>query len=133
MTQLIKFNDLVYLPSVSNKLHKVGVVEGELVIFHDDMMFRLNAGGCLFKVGTKICLPQQFAFLATPENKEKLEKVYGKLEDTLADLVTPQEFTETIEALHDAITYRHEYGCDDKGIPKIKAKLIQMFKERGAK
>ncbi|WFF39246.1 hypothetical protein LU290_03220 [Moraxella nasibovis] len=137
MTQLIKFNDLVYLPSVSNKLYKVGAIGGtdgkELLIFHGGTMFRINAGGCLFKSGTRICLPQQFAFLATPENKEKLEQVYGKLEDIPEDLAILQEFIGAIEAFHDAIVYRYEFGCDDKGVPKIKDKLIQMFKERGKK
>lgn len=129
MTQNIRPNDLVYLPSVSNKLYKVGVVDGELVIFHDDMMFRINAGGYLFVVGSRGCLPQQFAFLATPENKEKLEQVYGGLEDIPVD----KELVEFTQLFNKYTNHIANQSPDQDTEVGLYSKLIQMFKERGSK
>lgn len=138
MTQLIKYDDLVYLPSVSNRLYKVGIIDNELVVFHQDLVFKISVGGCLFKTGTRICLPQQFAFLATPENKEKLEQVYGKLEDIPVD----EEVEQFSKALDELSAFyakldssNGDFRPSDKleELKSIKVKLIEMFKERGKK
>lgn len=87
MTQTIKPNDLVYIPSVSFRLHKVVLGGGDLLILHawSRNIYHINREGCLYNPHTNKWHTQQFAFLATPENKEKLERVYGWLEDIPVD------------------------------------------------
>lgn len=81
MTQLIKPNDLVYTPSETEKVYKVEPNGDEFIIDYGDFIYHINAQGQKYCTEVDSWGTQPFAFLATPENKEKLELVYGELED----------------------------------------------------
>lgn len=76
--EYINSNDWVYAPSLTKKPLKVIEVKpnGERVI--ENTSLSVNANGFLF---APIQDSPRIAFLATPENKSKLESIYGKLED----------------------------------------------------
>lgn len=76
MTQTIKPNDLVYIPSISFRLHEVVIGGGDLLILHawSRNIYHINREGCLYNPHTNKWHTQQFAFLATPENKENLNE-----------------------------------------------------------
>lgn len=83
MTQIIKHDDLVYIPSITFKLQKVIKDRRDLLIVYTAgrEIYRINPEGHLYSPHKNDWHIQPFAFLATPENKEKLEQVYGGLED----------------------------------------------------
>lgn len=138
MAQTIKPNDLVYIPSETNTLQKVIRDSNNLVIDDGYNRFTINEQGCKYDFDVASWGTQPFAFLATPEIKEKLEQVYGKLEDIPVD----EEVEEFSKALNELSTfYTKLYSSDGNFRPSdkmeelksIKNNLIQMFKERGSK
>lgn len=133
MTQTIKPNDLVYVPSLTNRLCKVHLNDEVMdVEVTKDTFYTINTQGQKYDYGVATWGTQPFAFLATPEMKEKLEQVYGKLEDIPVDKEL-KEFCEVIEKLLDADFNRIDNGFDFSEVDKFKNQLIQMFKERGSK
>lgn len=132
MAQTIKPNDLVYIPSETNTLQKVIRDSNNLVIDDGYNRFTINEQGCKYDFDVASWGVQPFAFLATPEMKEKLEQVYGKLEDIPVDEEL-KEFCGVIEKLLDADFARIDNGFDFTEVDKFKNQLIQMFKERGSK
>lgn len=138
MTQLIKPNDLVYIPSETEKVYKVEPNGDDFIIDYGDFIYHINAQGHKFCTELGSWGSQTFAFLATPENKEKLELAYGKLEDIPVDEEL-EKFSKTLDEI--SYFYAHLYLSDDNVSPSknrdelksIKDKLIEMFKERGAK
>lgn len=80
MTQTIKPNDLVYVPSVSSRLHQVYLKNGNMMLeVAEDEFYIINTQGQKLNYEIASWGTQSFAFLATPEMREKLEQVYGKL------------------------------------------------------
>lgn len=136
MTQNIKPNDLVYIPSESNTLQKVILDGSNLAIDDGYNRFTINEQGYKYDFNLASWGTQPFAFLATPEMKEKLEQIYGELEDIPVD----KEVEKFSEALNELSTfYTKLYSSDDNFRPSekleelksIKSNLIQVFKERG--
>ena len=141
MTQLIKPNDLVYTPSETEKVYKVEPNGDEFIIDYGDFIYHINAQGQKFCTELYSWGSQTFAFLATPENKERLELVYGKLEDIPVDEVDEEleKFSKTLDEISYFYAKLNSLDSNFKPTDKfeelksIKSKLIQMFKERGAK
>lgn len=133
MTQTIKPNDLVYIPSRTKCICLVKPnKEDTFIVSDENLIHHINSQGELYDFSLAEWVEQPFAFLATPENKEKLEQVYGKLEDIPVDKEL-KEFCEVIEKLLDADFDRIDNGFDFTEVDKFKNQLIQMFKERGSK
>ena len=127
MTQTIKPNDLVYIPSKTNTLQKV-IRDNNNNLTIDDGYYRyaINEQGCRYDFDLGSWGTQPFAFLATPNMKEKLEQVYGELEDIPVD----DEVVE-FKAMLDFVLYEVEIGSSNK--EKYFDDLVQLFKERGSK
>lgn len=132
MTQTIKPNDLVYIPSRTKCVCHVKCDKSNFTVDDGELIHRINSQGELYDFSLEQWITQPFAFLATPEMKEKLEQVYGKLEDIPVDKEL-KEFCEVIEKLLDADFDRIDNGFDFTEVDKFKNQLIQMFKERGSK
>lgn len=127
MTQTIKPNDLVYIPSKTNTLQKV-IRDSNNNLAIDDGYYRyiINEQGCRYDFDLGSWGTQPFAFLATPKMKEKLEQVYSELEDIPVD-----EEVEEFKAMLDIVLYEVEIGSSNK--EKYFDDLVQLFKERGSK
>ena len=126
MTQTIKPNDLVYIPSKTNTLQKVIRDNNNLTIDDGYYRYAINEQGCRYDFDLGSWGTQPFAFLATPKMKEKLEQVYGELEDIPVD----DEVVE-FKAMLDFVLYEVEIGSSNK--EKYFDDLVQLFKERGSK
>lgn len=137
MKETIKSNDLVYIPTISYKVYRVsskfGIDDG--TNFH-----RIDERGCKFDPIAGCYSNRPFAFLATPENKEKLEQVYGRLEDIPVDEGLENFCTEInllLLAQDDLImsstTGSNKLAMLASQVKKHKENLIEMFKERGVK
>lgn len=128
MTQTIKPNDLVYIPSKTNTLQKVIRDSNNNNLTIDDGYYRyiVNEQGCRYDFDLGSWGTQPFAFLATPKMKEKLEQVYSELEDIPVD----EEVVE-FQAMLDIVLYEVEIGSSNK--EKYFDDLVQLFKERGSK
>jgi hypothetical protein len=85
MKQVIKANDLVYVPSITPNLVKAHNFLGTLQLAIGDTIYPINEHGQHYDVENVAWNPQPFAFLATPEIQAKLEIVYGNLEDAPVD------------------------------------------------
>ena len=109
MTQLIKPNDLVYTPSETEKVYKVEPNGDEFIIDYGDFIYHINAQGQKFCTELDSWGSQTFAFLATPENKERLELVYGKLEDIPVD----EELEKFSKALNELSTFYAKLDSPD--------------------
>lgn len=127
MTQTIKPNDLVYIPSKTNTLQKV-IRDSNNNLAIDDGYYRyaINEQGCRYDFDLGSWGTQPFAFLATPKMKEKLEQVYSELEDIPVD-----DEVEEFKAMLDIVLYEVEIGSSNK--EKYFDDLVQLFKERGSK
>lgn len=138
MTQLIKPNDLVYIPSETKKVYEVVPHSDVFIVSDGDFRYYINAQGQRLIPELTSWSVQPFAFLATPENKEKLELVYGELEDIPVDKEL-EKFSKALNEL--SHYYANLYLSDGDVSPSknkdelklIKDKLIGMFKERGEK
>lgn len=130
MKQVIKANDLVYVPSITPNLVKAHNFLGTLQLAIGDTIYPINEHGQRYAVENAACNPQPFAFLATPEIQAKLEIVYGNLEDAPVDKEL-KKFDMMLEVL---IAEVYDVVANDlynNDIDEIKAKLVEMFKARG--
>lgn len=136
MTQLIKPNDLVYIPHFSTCI--LTAVEynshGRLCIDFEEEEYSFMSDG---KLQYNDVAP--LVYLATPENKAKLEEFYGI---TLQDIPVDEELEKFSRAVQELSNYYASlcisdgnYKVTDKieELKSIKGNLIQMFKERGTK
>ena len=136
MTQLIKPNSLIYIPHFSTC-----ILTAMEYNFHDRLCVDFEGEEFSFLSNGKIKYDDAapLIYLATPENKAKLEEFYGI---TLQDIPVDEELEKFSKAL-DEISYFYDnlYLSDDNVSPSknrdefkpIKDKLIEMFKERGKK
>lgn len=129
MTQEIKAGDYVYIPSESLKPIKCFYDEDNecLRINFDDINAHVwfNENGCLIGKLDKTNIP--LLWLATPENKAKIEQFYGiELEDVPVD-----DDVELFKVMLDISLSETEKGNFNK--EKHFDTLVQMFKERGKK
>lgn len=134
MTQNIKPNDLVYVPSETNTLQKVICDNNKLAIDNGYYRYAINKQGYKYDFDLATWGTQPFAFLATPENKEKLEQVYGKLEDIPVDeefIAFDAKLAKLQSILHKIYT-KNRNDLDDEA-EAVHQELLQMFKERGSK
>lgn len=132
--QEIKEGDYVYYPKSSNKLFKVvRNPAGNLAILLDNKHYlTVDIYGRL-----SIYDKTPSVYLATSENKDKLEAFYGI---TLEDIPVDKEVEKFSKALDELSNfYIKLYSSDGNFKPSdkmeelksIKSNLIQMFKERG--
>lgn len=134
MTQTIKPNDLVYIPSETNTLQKV-IHDGSNLVTDDGYnCFTIDEQGYKYDFDLASWGTRPFAFLATPEMKEKLEQVYGKLEDIPVD----EEFIAFDAKLAKLQSMLHKYYTQNRHdlaneMETTHQELLQMFKERGSK
>ena len=125
MKQVIKANDLVYVPSITPNLVKAHIVLGALQVVIGNTHYRINEHGQHYGARN----PQQFAFLATPEIQAKLEIVYGNLEDAPFDKEL-KKFEMMLEVLIEEVYDVVANDLYNNDIDDIKAKLVEMFKAR---
>ena len=130
MKQVIKANDLVYVPSITPNLVKAHNFLGTLQVAIGDTNYLINENGQHYDVENAAWNPQPFAFLATPEIQAKLEIVYDNLEDAPVDneLKKFEMMLEVLIAEVYGVVANELYNND---IDDIKAKLVEMFKARG--
>ena len=130
MKQVIKANDLVYVPSITPKLVKAHIFLGALQVAIGDTNYLINSRGQHYDVENAAWNPQPFSFLATPEIQAKLEIVYGNLEDAPVDkeLKKFEMMLEVLIAEVYGVVANELYNND---IDDIKDKLVEMFKARG--
>ncbi|UZA19170.1 hypothetical protein [Moraxella bovis] len=139
MTQTIKPNDLVYIPTHSLKVLTAKLdayptlyaTDGSNVLVH----FYPTGLGFTFEDDSNPERP--IVWLATPENKAKIEAFYGcQLEDIPVD----EELEDFINGLNELSNFYSELKLSDgnfkasvkmEKLKSIKSNLIQMFKERG--
>lgn len=126
MNQNLKPNDLVYTPSTTSGICKVTSKDGKLFIDDGFLTHHINEQGYRYDFSLNSWVTQPFAFLATPETKEKLEQVYGKLENIPPDLV--QEFENALLELCDLCSQNKPSLLGKIGVKQ--AKLIEMFKNK---
>lgn len=127
MNQNLELNDLVYTPSTTSGICKVTSKDGKLFIDDGFLTHHINEQGYRYDFNLNSWVTQPFAFLATSETKEKLEQVYGKLEDIPPDLV--REFEDALHEFYLALGHSEgDMMCHDAF--KAKLKLIEMFKNK---
>ena len=129
MKQVIKANDLVYVPSITPNLVKAHNSLGTLRLAIGDINYLINEHGQHYDVENGAWNTQPFAFLATPEIQAKLEIVYGNLEDAPVDKEL-KKFELMLELLIDEVYDVVANDLCNNGIDVIKAKLVEMFKAR---
>ena len=138
MKQVIKANDLVYVPSITPNLVKAHIFLGTLQLAIGDTNYLINEHGQLavfneygqhYDVENVAWNPQPFAFLATPEIQAKLEIVYGNLEDAPFDKEL-KKFEMMLEVLIEEVYDVVANDLYNNDIDDIKAKLVEMFKAR---
>ena len=138
MKQVIKANDLVYVPSITPNLVKAHIFLGTLQLAIGDTNYLINEHGQLavfneygqhYDVENVAWNPQPFAFLATPEIQAKLEIVYGNLEDAPFDKEL-KKFEMMLEVLIEEVYDGVANDLYNNDIDDIKAKLVEMFKAR---
>lgn len=139
MKQVIKANDLVYVPSITPNLVKAHIFLGTLQLAIGDTNYLINEHGQLavfneygqhYDVENVAWNPQPFAFLATPEIQAKLEIVYGNLEDAPFDKEL-KKFEMMLEVLIEEVYDGVANDLYNNDIDDIKATLVEMFKARG--
>ena len=129
MKQVIKANDLVYVPSITPNLVKAHIFLGTSQLAIGDTNYLINEHGQHYDVENAAWNPQPFAFLATPEIQAKLEIVYGKLEDAPFDMEL-KKFEMMLEVLIEEVYDVVANDLYNNDIDDIKAKLVEMFKAR---
>ena len=130
MKQVIKANDLVYVPSITPNLVKAHIFLGTLQLAIGDINYLINEHGQHYVVHNASWYPQPFAFLATPEIQAKLEIVYGNLEDAPVDKEL-KKFEMMLEVLIEEVYDVVANDLCNNDIDDITAKLVEMFKARG--
>lgn len=136
MTQTIKPNDLVYIPHISTRIFTTQPGYGsKLCVYYGQEELDFLSNG---KLAYDDVAP--VVYLATPENKTKLEEFYGV---TLEDIPVDEEVEKFSEALDElSAFYNKLYNPPDgnyrpsdrlEELRSIKGKLIEMFEARGAK
>lgn len=130
MKQVIKANDLVYVPSITPNIVKAHNFLGTLQVAIGDTNYPINEHGQRYAVENAAWNPQPFAFLATPEIQAKLEIVYGNLEDAPVDKEL-KKFDMMLEVLIAEVYGVVANDLHTNDIDEIKAKLVEMFKARG--
>ena len=128
MKQVIKANDLVYVPSITPNLVKAHNFMGTLQVAIGDTNVGINEHGQRYE--NAAWSSQPFAFLATPEIQAKLEIVYGNLEDAPVDKEL-KKFDMMLEVLIAEVYGVVANDLHTNDIDEIKAKLVEMFKARG--
>lgn len=131
MKQVIKANDLVYVPSITPNLVKAHNFLGTLQLAIGDTIYPINEHGQRYAVENAAWNPQPFAFLATPEIQAKLEIVYGNLEDGVPVDKELKKFDMMLEVLIAEVYDVVANDLHNNDIDEIKAKLVEMFKARG--
>lgn len=133
MIQTIKPNDLVYIPHLSTCLHKVKLCSNSIlcVDYAGEQFSFLSSG----KLDPDDVTP--LVYLATPENKHKLEEFYDIV---LEEIPVDENLEEFIAGLNELSNFYARLVSSDgnfraadklEELKQIKSKLIQMFKERG--
>ena len=130
MKQVIKANDLVYVPSITPNIVKAHNFLGTLQVAIGDTNYPINEHGQRYTAENATWNPQPFAFLATPEIQAKLEIVYGNLEDAPVDKEL-KKFDMMLEVLIAEVYGVVANDLHTNDIDEIKAKLVEMFKARG--
>ena len=130
MKQVIKANDLVYVPSITPNIVKAHNFLGTLQVAIGDTNYPINEHGQRYAVENAAWNPQPFAFLATPEIQAKLEIVYANLEDAPVDMEL-KKFDMMLEVLIAEVYGVVTNDLHTNDIDEIKAKLVEMFKARG--
>lgn len=130
MKQVIKANDLVYVPSITPNIVKAHNFLGTLQVAIGDTNYPINEHGQRYAAENAAWNPQPFAFLATPEIHAKLEIVYGNLEDAPVDKEL-KKFDMMLEVLIAEVYGVVANDLHTNDIDEIKAKLVEMFKARG--
>ena len=130
MKQVIKANDLVYVPSITPNLVKAHIFLGTLQLAIGDTNYLINENGQHYDVENAAWNAQPFAVLATPEIQAKLEIVYDNLEDAPADKEL-KKFEMMLEVLIEEVYDVVANDLYNNDIDDIKAKLVEMFKARG--
>ena len=136
MTQLIKPNDLVYIPHFSTYTRTV--VECN---FHNRLYVNFGYKKFYFLPSGKVERDDiaPLVYLATQENKANLEEFYGI---TLEGIPVNEELEKFSKALNEiSYFYANLYLSDGNVNPSknrdelksIKDKLIEIFKKRGEK
>lgn len=122
--QTIKPSDLVYYPTLSNKAFECfkDVLNPELlqVRIHDHILSFDSKGNIFLNAITPS------VYLATPENKKKLEEFYGiQLEDV--QKTKEETFLNLLDDLSQAIAEETKQFVLIKHSPRIKDKLFKMY------
>ena len=130
MKQVIKANDLVYVPYITPNLVKAHNFLGKLQLAIGDTNYLINEHGQHYVAENESWNPQAFAFLATPEIQAKLEIVYGNLEDAPVDKEL-KKFEMMLEVLIEEVYDVVVNDLYNNDIDDIKAELVEMFNTRG--
>lgn len=141
MTQTIKANDLVYIPTHSLKV-LTAKLDANHTLYATDragVLVHFYPTGLGFRHAADSGPERPIVWLATPENKAKIEAFYGcQLEDIPVD----EELEKFSKALNELSTFYAKLDSSNSNfrpsdkleeLKSIKSNLIQMFKERGTK
>lgn len=128
MTQEIKAGDYVYIPSYSSKVLLVCTANSDkwdyCAEINNDLVIYFHNNGLSSDNHT-----QPIVWLATPENKAKIEQFYGiELEDVPDDV---KEFENLLLELCELCSQNKQSLLGRIGMKQLK--LIEMFKKRGEK
>lgn len=141
MTQNIKPNDLVYVPTHSLKVLTVksDTYPTLYATDNENVLVYFYPTGLGFSYEDDSNPQRPIVWLATPENKAKIEAFYDcQLEDTPVD----KELEDFINELNKLSSFYIKLKSSDgnfkasdkmEELKSIKNNLVQMFKERGAK
>lgn len=132
MKQVIKANDLVYVPSITPNLVRAHNFLGQLTITIGDTNYVINEQGQQYDIETTSFNSQPFAFLATPDTQERLAAVYGNLEGAPVDKEL-NRFELLLGVLIEEVYGGVARGVIINDVEEIKEKLVEMFKHRGTK
>lgn len=132
MKQVIKANDLVYVPSITPNLVRAHNFLGQLTVTIGDTNYVINEQGQHYDIETTSFNSQPFAFLAAPDTQERLAAVYGNLEGAPVDKEL-NRFELLLDVLIEEVYDSVARGVIINDVEEIKEKLVEMFKHRGTK
>lgn len=122
--QTIKPSDLVYYPTLSNKALECfkDVLNPELLQVRVlDRILTFDSKGNTFSIAITPSV-----YLATPENKKKIEEFYGiQLEDV--QKTKEETFLSLLDDLSQAVVKETKQFTVLKSSPRIKDKLFKMY------
>lgn len=135
MTQIIKPNDLVYIPHLDTCVFIVRYDS------HDGLYVQDGFKAFTFEDDGKLDPDNKtpLVYLATPANKEKLEAFYGIILDDIPADEEVEKFTEALNKLSNFHNRLNAFNSklitsdERKELHSLKSNLIRMFQERGTK